>query len=342
MQDNLQHNHTELDIEENVEISKYPIWKWIGCYLLSLVLVLVLMFGLTEGIVRSIQSLTNYEGLSAVKVITFVSIAYFIFMITKNLGDHWRANENVEIGTAVTGFPNIFFDANFQKGPLRLQRQYNKLYSEYRRMKLNLEHSRRYVQELGEHIAFYVAKLRVLLRHNENANRLIRSLNYLYKEQDKDFSQKMLRSILAECVTILEKDQSDKSISLFKLNNNKLEIVASVRINAESIAKRVFKKGQGFAGHIWETGEAKIINYIDPKDERFNDFNIPATPIGSILGFPLQVENDILGVLCLQSEEENGFNDADLRTVEFYARLCTMIFLYDKIKIDKQIAQGGE
>jgi transcriptional regulator with GAF, ATPase, and Fis domain len=178
----------------------------------------------------------------------------------------------------------------------------------------------------------FEVKLRVLLRHNDNANRLLKSYNYLYYKRDKGFSKQMLKHVLAECITVLEKDQSDKSISLFKVSNGKLKIIESVRINAESIAKREFSKGEGFAGYIWGIGKEEIVNVIDQSDSRFSDQGLPTTPIGSILGKPLEVDDQILGVLCLQSENEYGFNkEADLRTVDFYARLCTMILLYDNI-----------
>ncbi|MFS0646724.1 GAF domain-containing protein [Siminovitchia sp. 179-K 8D1 HS] len=68
-------------------------------------------------------------------------------------------------------------------------------------------------------------------------------------------------------------------------------------------------------------GKPEIVNVIDTSDQRFNDQGLPATPIGSILGFPLKVDDQILGVLCLQFEAINGFSEADLRTVEFYARM---------------------
>ncbi|OLS35434.1 hypothetical protein [Bacillus sp. MRMR6] len=101
----------------------------------------------------------------------------------------------------------------------------------------------------------------------------------------------MLNHILEECITVLERDQSDKSISLFEVNQDRLVIKASVRINAESIAKRSFGKDESFAGYIWGIREAEIVNCIGQEDKRFTDGGIPATPIGSILGFPLMVDN---------------------------------------------------
>ncbi len=53
-------------------------------------------------------------------------------------------------------------------------------------------------------------------------------------------------------------------------------------------------------------------------------------------------EGEIYGILCMQSESENGFNEADLRTVEYYARMCTLILLYDKINNKVQDLEGGD
>ncbi|UYG98222.1 GAF domain-containing protein [Cytobacillus firmus] len=319
--------------EEETELSipKYSKGKLFFCYFVALVWVSIIVFGLTTALSGILTLIGN--TVSVPKIIAIVATIYFFFRLTLSLGNHWRTSDS-EIGTAVTNFPNPFYDPNFQPGPLLLQRQYNTLYSEYRRQSILLKNSKKYVRELEEILSAFESKLRVLLRHNDNSNRLIRSLNFLYQTKDIEFVPKMLRNILAECVTVLEKDQSDKSISLFQVRDDKLIIIESVRINAESIVKRTFEKGQGFAGYIWEKEKPEIVNEIDPEDNRFNDFKLPATPIGSILGFPLKVDGLFLGVLCLQSEEENGFNTADLRTIEYYSRLCTMVLLYDKMKYE--------
>lgn len=343
MQDNLQKDTPiQNKVDRDTTRIKYPFWKWLSCYGLSLLLVSIIIFGLTETALKIIQSFELAPNLTASKMIIVISVIYFVWSMTKNLGDHWRSTENAEIGTAVTGFPNPFFDPHFIKGSLLLQRKYNKLYSKYYRKEVTLRHSQKMRAELEKHVNLYVAKLKILLRHNDNVNRLIRSFNFLFIKRDRDFPRKMLREILSECITVLEHDHSDKSITLFQIDNAQLKIVESVRINAESIDKRVFKKGEGFAGHVWKTGKAEIVNQINENDERFNDFNVPTTPIGSILGFPLKVDQNIYGVLCLQSEEENNFNTRDLRTVEFYARFCTMIILYDKIKTNKSTVLGGD
>ena len=303
------------------------------CYIVAFFLVGVMVYGFT-GFIADVYNkvIEPKQNANRFNVLAVAGAFYLMGKLTINLGGFWRSNSKNEIGTAVTNFPNPFYDPSYSKGPLRLQVKYQEISSRYKVNRILLKRSEELINELKKTLGIFDSKIRVLLRHHDNTNRLIKSLNFLSKENNENFQSQMLGHILAECMTILEKDQSDKTITLFQVIGERLVIKDSVRINAESVAKRSFEKGTGFAGSIWSKGEAEIVNKIDRDDSRFKDGGLAATPIGSILGFPLKVEDDILGVLCLQSEAEDGFNEADLRAVEFYARMCTFILLYDKIE----------
>lgn len=333
----------ETQMEEEQAIKEKPLHKLmvLACYSTALCLVISIVYGFT-GIAADIINKTTKYQIDRFQILSFVSIFYLMWRLMINLGNFWRSNEKNEIGTAVTNFPNPFYDPSFTKGPLVLRMKYRELLTQYRFNRSLLKKGQETAAKLGVAIQEIESKLRVLLRHNDNSNRLIRSFNYLLWTGDEHLVHKILSQILAECITVLEKDQSDKSISLFQVKEGKLFIKESVRINAESVAKRSFSKGIGFAGYIWSIRKAEIVNHIEKNDERFIEGGLPATPIGSILGFPLIVEEEILGVLCMQSESENGFSAADLRTVEFYARMCTLILLYDIInKRDFNVKGGG-
>lgn len=314
-----------------------PLWIW-TCYLLALILVVFILYS-SSGIIADILSSWFNHDIGRLDVANALSLLFLISFFTFVLGNHWRLSEKNEIGTAFTNFPNPFYDPEYKKRSLATKGEVRELNEKLVNSQRLLQGSLKYSEETEELIQQYEGKLRVLIRHNENANRVLKSFNFLLDRSDIDIHPKMLKHILSECTTILEKDLSDKSISLFQVEGDELSIIGSVRINAESIAKRSFKKGIGFAGHIWNTGEPEIINRIEKEDARFHDQGIPATPIGSILGFPLIVDNHILGVLCLQSEREDGFSDADLRTVEYYARMCTLMLLHDKIRSNR--TEGG-
>ncbi len=331
----------DMDIGEDDGITEKPLSRTMifACYLTALLLVIAIVYGFTGIIADIIKKVIHVDRFI---VLSYLSIFYLIYRLTISLGNHWRSNEKNEIGTAVTNFPNPFYDPGYVKGPMLLRKEYKNLQRKYKAIQAFLKKSLNTVDQYGKAIQKFESKLRVLIRHNDNSNRLIKSYNYLYGIRDKYFVEKMLNNILEECITVLEKDQSDKSISLFQVKEDKLIIKESVRINAESVAKRSFQKGEGFAGYIWEIGKAEMVNNIEKGDQRFAVGDIPTTSIGSILGFPLMVEKDIIGVLCIQSESEDGFNEADFRTVEFYARMCTLIFLYDKIKYKNSNGKRGD
>lgn len=324
------------EIEANKTLGKFMIFC---CYTVAFLLVVAIIYGFT-GIVSDIltSAIPLPHNFTRLEVLSYYGIGFLLFKLTKNLGDHWRSSEKNEIGTAVTNFPNPFYDPRYKTGPSNIQRQYRKLHSNYQVSQRLLKSSNQYSEKLEHSLKTFEAKIKVLIRHNNNVNRLMKSINYMINQSDPLLVNNSIRYILSECITVLEKDQSDKSITLFHVKDNRLVVKDAVRINAESMSKRNFLRGEGFAGHIWSTGAAEIVNYIDDNDQRFQEYGIPSTPIGAILGIPLKVDDEILGVLCLQSENRNGFTEADLRTVEFYAGLCTLITLYGKIE---QMNGGG-
>lgn len=114
-----------------------------------------------------------------------------------------------------------------------------------------------------------------------------------------------------------------------------LEMREGSRISAQSLYERSFRKGEGFAGKVWEERKAMIEGLVnDEHDFRFQGKYKPNHEFKSIMGLPITVGNDVLGVLCIQSEQENAFSQEDLRAVTFYANCCSLIFLYDKILLD--------
>lgn len=323
-------------IEEPERLSWYMVCL---CYICAFFLVGVIIYSFSGFLVDMINLLLEsahmddqFGVMNRFKVLASVGIAYFLWKLVVSLGGHWRTSSKNEIGTAVTNFPNPFYDPSYSKGPFVLQNKYRTVLIQNKVNRTLLKRSEEKVDELVQSLGSIESKIRVLLRHHDNTNRLIKSLNFLTKRDDGLVETQMIGHILAECMTVLEKDQSDKTITLFQVSGEKLTIKESVRINTESVFKRSFDKGEGFAGSVWESGKATIVNSIEDDDQRFTDGGLAATPIGSILGFPLKVEEDIYGVLCLQSEAANGFSGADLRAVEFYARMCTFILLYDKIR----------
>lgn len=172
----------------------------------------------------------------------------------------------------------------------------------------------------------------IFIRHHNNVSRLIRSLLHLWEEKQEYWLKEFCNNILCECVTTLTKDRADKSSSIYFVNESdtELEMFAYNRIEVLSSRTRKFKMGQGFAGYIWEANTPDIVNDVST-DERFVGVFAPRNDYGSILGYPIRIQSKVIGVLCITSQQVNGFEQDDLIMVNFYADICGLARLCDII-----------
>jgi transcriptional regulator with GAF, ATPase, and Fis domain len=264
-----------------------------------------------------------------------VGFGTLVILFTVYLGNKWRASED-DIKAGVTDFSNPFYDPDFEPGTYALQRKYQHLRREYMKTQLYLQRVIRNGKATHEKLFEIQESLHVFIRHHDNANRLLGSASFLLKNGERDrFVDSMLHSVLNECTTILQRDYNDKSIALYQVDGEHLAMRSYSRISAESAATRKFTKGEGFAGSVWESNEPTIELSIDVEnDSRFQGILRPKHGFKSILGLPISIGDDVLGVLCLQCERENGFTQEDLRAVTFYANCCSLILLYDKLSLE--------
>jgi len=326
----------ELNTNNSYEQEKLPPLLKVTCYSVALVFTSLILYIFTGFIATSINTIFDVDTeVNFIQVIFWISTVYTVLRLSVKLGDYWRQSGS-EIGTGVTNIPNLFRDPSFKKGPVKLKFEYSKLYAQYKKViKSTSELEEKYEAVQEQHQKF-LKRLIVMLRHHDNASRLIQS--FVYALQSERYSlDRVLKDTLSECITVLERDQSDKSISLFEVQGEHLTIIDGVRINAESVVNRKFLIGEGFAGWVWNEGHPSYENRIDyENDIRFKHNSKVGRPrYKSILGIPLINNQDIIGVLCIQSEQHNGFCDEDMRALEFYGHLCTLIMSYAKIKEER-------
>ena len=86
--------------------------------------------------------------------------------------------------------------------------------------------------------------------------------------------------------------------------------------NLEEVKKLRFRVGiDGIVGWVAKTGELLYVPDVS-KDSRY----IPGGPsIKSEAAFPLKVRNQLFGVLNIESDELNGFDEEDLKTLSSFA-----------------------
>lgn len=169
------------------------------------------------------------------------------------------------------------------------------------------------------------------IRHHKNSSRLVRSLTSLIDENNPTWSTEFYNNVLDECVTVLQKDRADKSSSIYFVKDNKLKMFAYNRINFSSSRNRTFKKGEGFAGSVWAENKTLLEDDVY-NSQYFNTEFLPKHSYGSIIGTPIRINNEVIGVLCIQSEGYFGFEDSDYITLSYYADICALAYYYDKIK----------
>jgi hypothetical protein len=332
------------ELEQDIELKGLTGLGLFACYAIALLFSGFLTYLLSTFLADVIGFLIAFFGGPEDKVefyhvfFSFGAI-YTLLSLCKKVGNIWRSSGE-SIGTGVFAIPNIFYDPTFEKSNAKVRFSYYKLFRQYHELKNEKEDILNKFTNSIEVINKLKRNMTVLFRHHENAIRLIDGLNYSI-QTDKYPLPEVLKDTLSESITVLERDMSDKSISLFQVQGDLLVIRDGIRINAESKEKRAFKKGEGFAGSVWKEGKPSYDNNIKYDDDaRFNQFEQPLRQrFKSIMGLPLKVDGTILGVLCIQSEEEEGFTPDDLRALEFYANLCTLILIFDNIKLK---GEGGE
>ncbi|MFS0558811.1 GAF domain-containing protein [Brevibacillus sp. 179-C9.3 HS] len=313
-------------------------WRLFLCYLLAAAFGLFIMFAVGGPAAAGINYVMGYVGereWNWFTIFQWVGFGTLLFLLTQYFGNTWRAKED-DIKAGVTDFANPFYDPDFEPGSYAFKRKYRQLLREHQKTKLLLQRVIRNGKATHENLLELQESLQVFIRHHDNANRLLGSASYLLMNGGQtQFVDTMLHSVLNECTTILQRDYNDKSIALYQVDGECLVMRSYSRISAESAANRKFKKGEGFAGFVWESNEPTIEFSIDiENDPRFQGNLRPKHGFKSILGLPISIGGDVLGVLCLQCERENGFTQEDLRAVTFYANCCSLILLYDKLSLE--------
>ncbi len=300
-------------------------------YIVALILVLTIYIGISELYLTIHKWIFENSDLSVFRISQIIGIVATVLISTIALAKEIRAYPgNVSIGA--TNLPNFMYHPDFEK-------LHNSSFLKDReKLKAKINEQEQYNEELLDELerkdlefeqVAYISD--IFIRHHKNASRLVRSLLQLLNEGSPYWKWEFCNNILDECVTILLEDRADKSSTIYFINGeNKLEMFAYNRIEFSSSRNRKFKKGEGFAGYIWKTGETELVSDV-LNSPHFKGAYAPRHEYGSILGVPIKIGEKVVGVLCVQSEDIDEFHSDDERTVIFYADMCALAHFYDKI-----------
>ncbi len=292
----------------------------------------MLLYFISQAIVYISQYIGyKYEiNFVLLKIGTFFSLVILSIGIGRHIMTHPHP---ITIGGI--GLPNLLYDPDLEKKFFIVD---NKLLKENESLKINIEKLTALLNEAyinnednQQLIKDFEYVNDIFVRYHNNTSRLIRSLLQLWQENKNTWLWEFCGNVLDECVTTLTKDRADKSSSIYFINNdNALEMFAYNRIEFISSRERKFRKNEGFAGSIWGRNAPEIVQDVSV-DERFTREFVPGHDYGSILGYPIKIGKDVVGVLCIQSQIKNGFEEDDLIMVNYYADICGLAKLCDII-----------
>lgn len=316
-------------------VQKIKTLKKIGSHVIAFVLGIIIIFGVSQGVKVALDFFDVLEGVTSYDIAAFIGLVSSIFLFSFSHGRYLRSTKE-PLSIVGVGVNNFFYDPDLEKPDIS---NLEKIHAENKELNDELEDFSEYASDLldeveikNEELEEVVYTSQIFIRHHKNSSRLVRSLLQLINENKYTWQFEFFNNVLDECVTVLHQDRADKSSTIYFINNDELEMFAYNRIEFDSSRKRKFKKGEGFAGHIWESGETRLISNVN-ESEFFEGNYRPKHSYGSIIGLPIKIGSEIIGVLCIQSEGTDEFNEEDIHTLKFYADICALAYYYDKMVI---------
>lgn len=147
----------------------------------------------------------------------------------------------------------------------------------------------------------------------------------------EDISHLILQShgldeTLSNIVTLVSKRMGTEVCSIYLADEGQLTLRASVGLASEAIGKTKLCIGQGLVGHTAQT--CTIVNVVEPQqDERFCYVVDSAEEIyHSFLGIPLFNNQNLLGVMAIQTMQPRVFSEIETSTLSTIAfQLSTVV-----------------
>lgn len=136
-----------------------------------------------------------------------------------------------------------------------------------------------------------------------------KEINLLYTISQKMAScldsREVARLVIEEVKKVIRADSA--SVMLLNEETNTLDIIAA--FGTASITKLVLKPGEGIAGNVFLKGQGEIFNDVHSTPEFIEGDN----PISSLICISLKVEDKILGVMNVSTQEPVLYTAGDLK-----------------------------
>ena len=144
-----------------------------------------------------------------------------------------------------------------------------------------------------------------------------RQIHKLYKVNEKILSsfnpKRTLDFILISLKSLINYDAA--AVFLVDKRGENLLTVSSDGYPAEALEKLHLKIGQGACGWVVQTGKTHVL----PRVENAEHYYAIRPQTQSQLSVPLIFNNKVMGVICLESDQPNFFNQTTVETLKLFA-----------------------
>ena len=304
-------------------------------YIISFIFVVIALIIVAGSSSRILEQANLDAGITYIHIILGICSAAGLFALTVEVAKGFRSSAE-KISIFVLRFQNPVYDPYFEDVGLETIKT---IQQENTRLKEDKQQLESFTDSLLDELEMKDVELEnvqyvseTFIRHHKNSSRLIRTLTSLLDENHSGWTKEFYNNVLDECITVLHQDRSDKSSTLYIVEDDVLKMTAYHRVNFTSTRSREFEYGEGFAGNVWKTGEIELVSNICESTYFKGDFS-PNHNYGSIIGLPIKINHTVVGVLCIQSEGTDGFIEADIDTLKFYADVCALAYYYDNMNV---------
>jgi|DewCreStandDraft_4_1066084.scaffolds.fasta_scaffold09662_5 Nif-specific regulatory protein len=169
---------------------------------------------------------------------------------------------------------------------------------------------------------------------NEISNKIkkLKLVHYISIEMNKSHSMtELLELILERCIELTGANTG--SVMLINKEEKVLDILAFKGLDENIVNNTKLKVGQGITGWVAQTGQPKLVNNAlkDPQYVKIRD------DLLSELAVPIKTEDELIGVISVDSDKENAFTEDDMELLIMVAELAAQIIKKDIIQEKLQL-----
>ncbi len=162
------------------------------------------------------------------------------------------------------------------------------------------------------------------MNNSEEKIKKMNLLHFISIEMNKTHSMKNLLEVMLErCLELTSANIG--SVMLTNKENNVLDILAFKGLDEKVVRKTKLKIGEGITGWVAQTGKPKLVNNTlqDPQYVKITEGLL------SEIAVPIKTEDELLGVISIDSNKKNAFLESDLEFLIMIAELAAQIIKKD-------------